>query len=156
MIFEYRSPFFVMFFKPSIQSISLSFLFLAEIFDRDHFTNSYRAEEPSLHLFADYFSDKSSIDQKEFGKTTTMHDRSVHLHDRFLLRRAPMQLDQRHVCPPWRHTQIPVELFDLMTFVDLVSVSLGILKKIFFVEHHHLCPFVFIVFTTKSYNSTNS
>ena len=49
-----------------------------------------------------------------------MHDRSVYLHDRFLLRRAPMQLDQRHVCPPWRHTQIPVELFDLMTLVDLI------------------------------------
>jgi hypothetical protein len=52
-----------------------------------------------------------------------MHDRSVYLHDRFLLRRTPMQLDQRHVCPPWRHTQIPVELFDLMTlvyiFIDL-------------------------------------
>lgn len=48
-----------------------------------------------------------------------MHDRSAHLHDRFLLRRTPMQLDQRHVCPPWRHTQIPVELFDLMTLVSI-------------------------------------
>jgi hypothetical protein len=45
-----------------------------------------------------------------------MHDRSnVHLHDRFLLRRTPTQLDQRFICPPWRHTQIPVELFDLIT-----------------------------------------
>ena len=50
-----------------------------------------------------------------------MHDRSVHLHDRFLLRRTPMQLDQRHVCPPWRHTPIPVELFDLMTCVARCS-----------------------------------
>ena len=48
-----------------------------------------------------------------------MHDRSVHSHDRFHLRRTPMQLDQRHVCPPWRHTPIPVELFDLMTFVEM-------------------------------------
>jgi hypothetical protein len=47
-----------------------------------------------------------------------MHDRTnVHLHDRFLLRRTPTQLDQRSICPPWRHTQIPVELFDLMTLV---------------------------------------
>ncbi|UJR13771.1 hypothetical protein I4U23_000781 [Adineta vaga] len=53
-----------------------------------------------------------------------MHDRSVHLHDRFLLRRTPMQLDQRHMCPPWRHTQIPVELFDLMTAPPFMSVRL--------------------------------
>lgn len=47
-----------------------------------------------------------------------MHDKStVYLHDRFLLRRAPMQSDQRSQCPPWRHTQIPVELFDLTACV---------------------------------------
>lgn len=53
-----------------------------------------------------------------------MHDRSVYLHDRFLLRRTPMQLEQRHVCPPWRHTQLPVELFDLMTAPPFMSVRL--------------------------------
>ena len=51
-----------------------------------------------------------------------MHERSnVYLHDRFLLR--PTQLDQRSLCPPWRHTQIPVELFDLMTFVFYKSIQ---------------------------------
>lgn len=68
MIFEYRSLLFVVFFKPSIHSISLLFLFLAETFEINHFTNRYRAEEPSLYLFADYFSDKSSIDQKNLEK----------------------------------------------------------------------------------------
>ncbi|CAF0739752.1 unnamed protein product [Rotaria sp. Silwood1] len=54
-----------------------------------------------------------------------MHDRStVYLHDRFLLRRTPIQLDQRSLCPPWRHTQIPVELFDLMTAPPFMSVRL--------------------------------
>jgi len=53
-----------------------------------------------------------------------MHDRSVYLHDRFLLRRSPMQLDQRSACPPWRHTPIPVELFDLMTAPPFMSVRL--------------------------------
>lgn len=52
------------------------------------------------------------------NKLNKMHDRgNVYLHERFLLRRTPTQLDQRSKCPPWRHTQIPVELFDLMTFV---------------------------------------
>ncbi|CAF2338014.1 unnamed protein product [Rotaria sp. Silwood2] len=54
-----------------------------------------------------------------------MHDKStVYLHDRFLLRRTPMQLDQRSLCPPWRYTQIPVELFDLMTAPPCMSVRL--------------------------------
>ncbi|CAF0915447.1 unnamed protein product [Adineta steineri] len=54
-----------------------------------------------------------------------MHDRSgVYLHDRFLLRRAPTQIDHRFICPPWRHTQIPVELFDLMTAPPFMSVRL--------------------------------
>jgi non-canonical poly(A) RNA polymerase PAPD5/7 len=54
-----------------------------------------------------------------------MHDRSgVYLHDRFLLRRTPTQLDHRSTCPPWRHTQIPVELFDLMTAPPFMSVRL--------------------------------
>ncbi|CAF1254347.1 unnamed protein product [Rotaria magnacalcarata] len=35
-----------------------------------------------------------------------------------------MQLDQRNICPPWRHTQIPVELFDLMTAPPFMSVRL--------------------------------
>lgn len=68
MIFEYRSLLFVMSFKPSIQSMFLSFLFLAETFEINHLTNRYRAEEPFLYLFADYFSDKSSIDQKNLEK----------------------------------------------------------------------------------------
>ncbi|CAF3893315.1 unnamed protein product [Rotaria magnacalcarata] len=54
-----------------------------------------------------------------------MHDKStVYLHDRFLLRRTPIQLDQRSLCPPWRHTQIPVELFDLMTAPPSMSIRL--------------------------------
>ncbi|CAF0728506.1 unnamed protein product [Adineta ricciae] len=54
-----------------------------------------------------------------------MHDRTgVCLHDRFLLRRAPAQIDHRFICPPWRHTQIPVELFDLMTAPPFMSVRL--------------------------------
>ena len=53
-----------------------------------------------------------------------MHDRgTVYLHDRFLLRRTPAQNDQRSICPPWRHTQIPVELFDLMTYVTFERFS---------------------------------
>jgi hypothetical protein len=44
-----------------------------------------------------------------------MNDRSnVYLHDRFLLRRTTTQIDQRPICPPWRYTPIPVELFPLM------------------------------------------
>lgn len=53
-----------------------------------------------------------------------MHERTNFcLNDRFLLRRAPSQVDQRYLCPPWRHTQIPVELFDLMTLVKCFLVS---------------------------------
>lgn len=56
-----------------------------------------------------------------------MHDRNgVYLHDRFLLRRTPTQVDQRFICPPWRHTQIPVELFDLMTFVNHLKINFNI------------------------------
>jgi hypothetical protein len=54
-----------------------------------------------------------------YSSIKIMHDRTgVYLHDRFLLRRTPTQVDQRFICPPWRHTQIPVELFDLTTLVS--------------------------------------
>lgn len=49
-----------------------------------------------------------------------MHDRSpIYLHERFLLRPTAKQTEQRSTCPPpWRYTQLPVELFDLMTYVE--------------------------------------
>lgn len=54
-----------------------------------------------------------------------MHERNnVCLHDRFLLRHTSSQIDQRYMCPPWRHTQIPVELFDLLTAPPMMSVRL--------------------------------
>jgi hypothetical protein len=52
-----------------------------------------------------------------------------------------MQLDQRHVCPPWRHTQIPVELFDLMTLVYILIN--------FFVIH----SFIYILFSAPPFMS---
>jgi non-canonical poly(A) RNA polymerase PAPD5/7 len=71
-----------------------------------------------------------------------MHDRSnnVHLHDRFLLRRTPTQFDQRLICPPWRHTQIPVELFDLMTPPPSMSVRLYRLHFEILQFYHFMIP----------------
>jgi hypothetical protein len=67
-----------------------------------------------------------------------MHDRNgVCLHDRFLIRRAPSQVDPRFICPPWRHTPIPVELFDLMTFVFFSSMQEGSTSLFFFSAVHH-------------------
>ena len=156
MIFEYRSLLFVVFFKPSIHSISLLFLFLAETFEINHFTNRYRAEEPSLYLFADYFSDKSSIDQKNLEKRpqctieaftyTIVFFYDVHqcnwINDTYV-----------------HHGDIHKYLLNFsILWRSLISFDFYpcfFKKQISFVEHHHLCPFVSIVSTMKFYNFTN-